>query len=543
MIPIPQANWWKRLEAPESRSWIDVIEVPDEAAAARIPHQWRQPHSGIPYPDAFTLIALQAENGLDAVGSVAVRGRHVISLGVGLPFRVKLWEKPGNSPEELAAIDRAADRLGWMLEKTALALKDPGYVTWLPPSNPTEEQIRMRRVASFARLWSEVKHNFVFLKERRNLDWEKMLELYLPRIMAARSNEEYVETMKEAVALLADGHTSVYGGAAEDRPPVRIEPVEGRPLLTAMADLPELRSAGLRRGMELMSVDGTPVDELRRKFELQAAASSPQGRADIVDSMLLQGPPNSIARVVFRGIDGQTVTAGIERNQSSVPAKTLPWRKPPFEYRDLPGNLAYVALNSFGSDSVVKGFDEHFDRILKSSGLILDVRANGGGSSGYGYSIVARLIEKGAKLKTTAWRTRNYKPSFHAWGEPEEWYEGNHGEIEARGEAPYRGPVVVLIGSNTFSAAEDFLAPLKMSKRATLVGSPTGGSTGQPLFITLYQASARICTKWDRFADGTEFVGVGVQPDVAVALTKADVAAGRDPVKEKAQEILRSPNK
>jgi C-terminal processing protease CtpA/Prc len=100
--------------------------------------------------------------------------------------------------------------------------------------------------------------------------------------------------------------------------------------------------------------------------------------------------------------------------------------------------------------------------------------------------------------------------------------------------------VAVLIGPKTFSAAEDFLAPLKMSKRATLVGAPSGGSTGQPLSVPLYNAFARICTKWDRFADGTEFVGVGVQPDVPVELTIADVAAGRDAVLEKALEILKT---
>jgi hypothetical protein len=51
-----------------------------------------------------------------------------------------------------------------------------------------------------------------------------MLEVYLPRIMAAQSNSEYVETMKEAVALLADGYTSVQGERRSIS--LRIEPVQ-----------------------------------------------------------------------------------------------------------------------------------------------------------------------------------------------------------------------------------------------------------------------------------------------------------------------------
>jgi C-terminal processing protease CtpA/Prc len=542
-IPIAQARWWKRIEPPDASAWIDIIELNDESAAAGIPPQWRQSHTGTTYPDAFAFITVRVTNGLDALGAIAVRGRDVINLGVALPFRVRLWEDPTNSVEELAAIDAAVDRLARMIEATIKAVKDPAFLTWIPPAIPTGDVVRMRRVASFARLWSEVKYNFVFLNERKDLDWESMLEMYLPRIMAAQSDEEYAQAMKETMALLKDGHTSIQAGGAVDQPPVRIEPVEGRAVLTGIADVPELRSSGLRLGMELVSVDGTRVAELQKKYDLVAAASTPQNRADIVDWMLLQGPPNSATTVVFRDADGTTLSATLKRNQGQTPAQSLPWRKPPFEYRELSGNIAYVALNTFGSDLVVKRFDEYFDRIRKAAGLIIDVRENGGGSSENGYGIVARLIEKGTKLKGSTWRTRDYQPALRAWGQPEGWHEGTPDEIEAHGETWYAGPVVVLMGSNTFSAAEDFLVPLKMSKRATLVGTPSAGSTGQPLIVPLYQATARICTKWDRFADGTEFVGVGVQPDVLVERTIADVAGGRDPIMEKALEILNSSKK
>ena len=50
---------------------------------------------------------------------------------------------------------------------------------------------------------------------------------------------------------------------------------------------------------------------------------------------------------------------------------------------------------------------------------------------------------------------------------------------------------------------------------------------------------ARVCTKYDTAADGTEFVGVGIAPDYAVAPTVADVRAGRDRVLEAAVERLR----
>jgi carboxyl-terminal processing protease len=540
LIPVT-ATSWTRLESTD-HTWIDLVEFPTEEAANKLPEQWRQPNTGQNYPDAFSLIALNATNGHDAASATAIRGRYAINVGVPIPFAVHMWMNPGNTPDELATIDRAVGVLAHALEATVNAVKDPAYLTWIPPAEPTDETVRMRRIASLARLWSEAKYNFVFLDQRKNLDWDSMLELYLPRVMNAKSNDEYIGILKEAAALLNDGHTGVNGGTATDQPALRIQPIEGRPILTAIGDVPRLKAAGLKLGMELISVDGVPADAVRKKLEPVVGASTSQSRAQSVDAMLLSGAPHSTVNAVFRNTTGSTVDADFQRDSMTLPAKAFPWRKASFEYRELPGNIAYVALNSFGSDNVVKAFDRNFDAIRKASGIIIDVRENGGGSSNYGYDIIARLIGPDTILKTSTWRTRDYKPTFRAWGRPETWHEGTHDDIKSRGDNPFLGPVVVLIGPNTFSAAEDFLVPLKFAHRATLIGSPSGGSTGQPLGIALFQCSARICTKWDRFPDGTEFVGVGVQPDIAIAPTIADIANSRDPALEKAQEFLSKKN-
>ncbi len=69
--------------------------------------------------------------------------------------------------------------------------------------------------------------------------------------------------------------------------------------------------------------------------------------------------------------------------------------------------------------------------------------------------------------------------------------------------------------------------------RGILVGEATAGSSGQPLMFKLPGGGmARICTKHDSFADGREFVGIGVMPDVPVHITRSDIAAGRDRVLE-----------
>jgi hypothetical protein len=190
-----------------------------------------------------------------------------------------------------------------------------------------------------------------------------------------------------------------------------------------------------------------------------------------------------------------------------------------------------------GAD-VVRQFEDALDKIMAAKGLILDLRDNGGGSSSTGYAILKRLIDK--PVEGSHWRTRQYTPAFRAWGREEQRYEGTHGTIEPSEGKRFGGPVVVLTGPATASAAEDFVVVFQTSARGKVVGRRTLGSTGQPLTIQLPGGGgAHICTKWDTYPGGREFVGIGCIPDVEVVPTRADIAAGRDVVLEKAVAVLR----
>ena len=201
--------------------------------------------------------------------------------------------------------------------------------------------------------------------------------------------------------------------------------------------------------------------------------------------------------------------------------------------------LIYVNLPSFGSKDVVKSLQQALPRVLKSKGLILDVRRNGGGNSANGEAIISLLTDK--PIEGEHWKTRKYLPAFRAWGRKEQWYEERGDAIQPTEGTPFLGPVVVLTGPATFSAAEDFVVPLHASKRAMIVGERTGGSSGQPLQIELpVGGHARVCTKRDTYPDGREFVGVGVIPDVEVHPTPTDIAAVRDVVLAKGVEVLKA---
>ncbi len=77
--------------------------------------------------------------------------------------------------------------------------------------HPTPKLTANERVAAFARLWSEVKYNFAFFDQVPELDWDRVLEEYLPNVVEEQSLDEYYRLLQRCVARLQDGHTGVWG--------------------------------------------------------------------------------------------------------------------------------------------------------------------------------------------------------------------------------------------------------------------------------------------------------------------------------------------
>ena len=91
-------------------------------------------------------------------------------------------------------------------------------------------------------------------------------------------------------------------------------------------------------------------------------------------------------------------------------------------------------------------------------------------------------------------------------------------------------PLYVLTSGRTFSAAEEFSYDLKCLKRATLVGERTGGGA-HPGDVHEIEGLLGVFIPDGRAINpvtGTNWEGVGVEPDLAVAAPQALDAALRE---------------
>lgn len=422
----------------------------------------------------------------------------------------------------------------------------PRELLWNSPAwqTPFREDLPVeQKIAGLSKLWAEAKYNYAFFYRMGGLDWDALYISYLPKVQAAKNTMEYYNILAEFCSRLKDGHTNVNYPRELGRqlgwPAILTKFVEGKVYVDAVRD-PALRDKGIARGLEIVAIDGMPTREYgNRHVAPRLGASTGQDlEVRTFENSLLGGPLDKPVALALRGEDGRESSVNLPRlsqaDQNKLPRQE--WKR--FEHKVMAGNISYVALRTFGNDAIVKDWEAAYGDIRKSDGLILDVRENGGGSSNTGWEILRYLTDKA--FQGTQWRTRLYRPAFRAWGLPERWHTGSPQEMLGRSTGTYTKPVIVLTSPHTYSAAEDFAAVFDAMKRGKIIGEPTGGSTGQPLSFSLPGGgSARICTKHDRYADGTEFVGTGIQPDVLVRQALADFRSGRDTVLEAALAELR----
>jgi len=429
---------------------------------------------------------------------------------------------------------------------TALDAKErPARMLWNSPALRTpfrEDLPEDEKVAGLSRLWSEAKFNFVYFDRLDGIDWDGLYLLYLPKVRRTKSTLEYYQLLAEFSAKLKDGHSGVsYPRQLGEKlgwPLLNTAFVQGRVFIQAVRD-PELAAQGVKPGVEITAIDGVPVKQFgAERVAPFRGASTPQDlEIKVFEYSLLGGPLDTPVVLTLRDAAGLEVTRSLPRKSGAESDKYPHEPYKAFEFKVLPGNIAYVALRSFGDETCSKQFDANFEAIRKTDAIIFDVRENGGGSSNVGWDILGYLTDR--PFQSTQWSTREYRPVWRAWNRPERQYSDPGYAIQPHGSDPYRKPVIVLTSPRTYSAAEDFAVVFDAMKRGRTVGEATGGSTGQPLSIPLPGGgSFRLCTKHDRYPDGREFVGVGLLPTVPVSPTVEDLRAGRDTVLDAAVRLL-----
>ncbi|HYF79351.1 MAG TPA: S41 family peptidase [Symbiobacteriaceae bacterium] len=395
----------------------------------------------------------------------------------------------------------------------------PAEVTATIPDVLSAEQ----REAIFLDMWSQVDRNYLYWG-RRTVDWSAVKEKYLPLARNAESVGAFRTVLKQALAEVEDGHVALIDPEGSvGRPHVWVEP-DGDQLAIAWVDAgSDAAKAGLKAGMLLQTIDGLGAAEAWAREEAAASATMAPTRKWLGGRNVLRGPFGSSTMVVASFPGQAPVTATLVRDAQVDAYSSL------FEKKVLPGGIVYIALRSFGHPEVLQPAKTALLDVARREppGLIMDVRYNRGGNSESVTDFSQVLFPKSTILGFRQDNRTGQKVAL----------------TTTAATLAYEGPLVVLTNQSCGSACDLFVLSLQQKERAVLVGeTPCGAGIRGELHILPngFQMSLSSPSEMlDR--QGQPIEQNPAQVDYRVAPTAADWAAGRDPVLEKAVELLQAP--
>lgn len=203
------------------------------------------------------------------------------------------------------------------------------------------------------------------------------------------------------------------------------------------------------------------------------------------------------------------------------------------KYGILENNIGYMYYGDFMGAIGEGNLDIVLANLAGTSGLIIDVRNNGGGYLPYVEMFVRRFITERLHAGAISHKTG---PGHDQFSEPYHYYFDPIDDTRIK----YLKPVVVLANRGSYSATNNFVSIMKSLPNVRIVGDITGGGSGMPFSYDLPNGwSVRLSSSeiTDPFGNVTEF-GVEPSPGCKVDMTDEQISTGIDAIMEKAFTTL-----
>jgi len=188
----------------------------------------------------------------------------------------------------------------------------------------------------------------------------------------------------------------------------------------------------------------------------------------------------------------------------------------PFVTKRLASGVLYIRFDKFDQPTLANVTEAL--RTAGHNGVILDLRYNGGG-------YVIPLLNEVLPRNTPVYKSRDAT--------------GLHTISTGRWTRPYSGPLAVLTGPASASAAEITASVMKTRQRAVVIGRATNGSVLGCTFFRLPDGGQlQVAVNDIETIEGKRLENVGVTPDIEIYPGIDDIRAGRDLALETAEREL-----
>ena len=385
---------------------------------------------------------------------------------------------------------------------------------------------REQFTSDFDYMWSTLRDNYAYF-DKKETDWNKVRDLYRPMLADVKSRSDFITLLERVLDELYDNHTSLNTNLKTSP---RLVPTgldlwaewrNGRAVITQLRSGFSAEQAGLKVGMEIISINGLPVKEaVARRLPKSLNAINLNAR-------------NWALRAVLAGTHDRprTIAAKSRNRVASVYRLDLPTQTtvdnyryvPRVEWKMLPRQIGYIKINDLIASEIVSQFDSALSDLRGSRGLILDLRdIPRGGNTNVAEPMIGRLIDRRMGYQEVV---PLHEPKYIK-------------EISPRGDWTYQAPIVVLVNRWTASMGEGIAVGLDGMKRATIVGTRMAGLNGGIFDLELPQTKIGVAYAGERLNHINGTPRENFVPTVLVNLMDRRLSRFNDPIFEVGYERL-----
>ena len=376
------------------------------------------------------------------------------------------------------------------------------------------------------RFWNIIEYWFPY-RDQLDGDWDAVLAEFIPRIALAKDKDAYQLETLALIARVTDTHANLFSAPPELRPPagscqlpVVTRFIEGQAVVTGYSNATTGRATGLQVGDIVESLDGTPVQELVKRWAPYYPASNQPTRLRDMARVLTRGACTAARVSVRRAAGATTITAERQPLANIDRQAGLTHDTPGDTFRLLSDQVAYLKLSSVQSTQA----PSYIERAKGTKGLVIDIRNYP--SDFVVFALGSLLVEQPTPFaRFTTGDLDN--PGTFRW---------SVGPLSLTPQQPhYPGTIVVLVDETSLSQAEYTAMAFRTAPQAIVVGSTTAGADGNVSQIALPGGLRTAISGIGVFyPDKRPTQRIGIVPDVEVRPTIAGIRAGRDEVLEEA---------
>lgn len=402
----------------------------------------------------------------------------------------------------------------------------------------------------FEYAFGEMKSYYV-LTEHKGIDWDTLYDKYLPRFKEAAQDADKVKNViawTDFVQEFSDMHVS-YAVKDEELETLAGSSMYGNDYGLSIMRLDDGRyvainvdagsmaaMSGIRNGSEITAWDGFSMEEAGKA----AAKSFPKimnfavaSNEDFYEPLMIAGLGEESVEIRFlteEGVEKSVIAPkqgayygrlrdSVEKIDKGIELSNLEWKE-----ADADTVVLCMRQMFYDSDANYNAMEREIrEQMLayKESGkenLILDLRANGGGSGMY-VKTVAKLIAPEGEHVYAYDGKLDLSERRYVKGKKEGIFELGPCETFNGENLWEHGEILILVNAQSVSAADHFVSVVKDFENVTIMGMTHSSCSAQGVSgVSLTEGSLQFSGVLQLEEDGTVFVDSGIEKEATLPL-------------------------